>query len=234
MRLTLLLVTAATAAVFCPLYAGNILINPGFETGDFTGWSIGGNTTRFGVANGGTVIAGASTVPYGITTVEVNSGSNAAYALVACSGNEAICQPTPRQFIDLSQTVAVTPGQVDSVGFWEAVGASADGGFGQDIKNGGTQIYINGVGILPNLDFNANLVRNAYGPESGTFNTGAATSVTVTFEIDGSGGAIAGISLDDFFLNDAGPAAPEPQTWGLMGTALACMEFAVRRRGVAA
>jgi PEP-CTERM motif len=31
------------AAAGLPLYAGNIVANPGFETGDFTGWTTGGN-----------------------------------------------------------------------------------------------------------------------------------------------------------------------------------------------
>jgi hypothetical protein len=33
--------------------ATNILINPGFETGDFTGWTVSGNSPNFGVATQG-------------------------------------------------------------------------------------------------------------------------------------------------------------------------------------
>ena len=66
---------------------------------------------------------------------------------------------------------------------------------------------------------------------AGSFDTGTSTSITVEFEIDGSGTATAGVSLDDFFLNDIGNnAAPEPASWGLLAIGLAGVALLTRRR----
>src|SRR4051812_50164059 len=35
---------------------GNLLVNPGFEAGDFSGWTVGGNSVQTGVARDGTPI----------------------------------------------------------------------------------------------------------------------------------------------------------------------------------
>ena len=35
---------------------GNLLVNPGFEAGDFSGWTVGGNSIQTGVAIDGTPI----------------------------------------------------------------------------------------------------------------------------------------------------------------------------------
>ena len=36
----------------------NVLQNPGFETGNFTSWTVGGNSTLTGVGTDGTLIPG--------------------------------------------------------------------------------------------------------------------------------------------------------------------------------
>ena len=43
-RYSLALIAAATALIAGPVRAENIVVNGGFETGDFTGWTLGGNT----------------------------------------------------------------------------------------------------------------------------------------------------------------------------------------------
>jgi hypothetical protein len=42
-------ITAFGLAVAAPAYAVNLVTNGGFETGDFTGWTLGGNTGFMGV-----------------------------------------------------------------------------------------------------------------------------------------------------------------------------------------
>jgi hypothetical protein len=229
MQRTLLLVGTAVVAALCPLSTGNVLVNPGFETGDFTGWTLGGNSPGYGVTTAGTLIPGVDFAAYGDDTVEVHSGTYAAYALVQCGGgNQGGGIPTcqNREFVDLTQTVSVTPGQAYSVGFWEA--NNGNSAFGQSAANGGTQIYVDGVGILPS---SFNTISTQFTELSGIFNTGTQTSVTITFEIDGSGSATAGVSLDDFFANDVGISTPEPQTWELMGAGLVSLLWAIKRRG---
>ena len=208
-------------SALAPLHAGNVLTNPGFETGDFTGWTVGGNTPNDGVNLAGFAIPGVDPV-FGTTPVLVHSGSYAAWADVECTGG-GLCAPSV--YITLQQTVAVTPGQIDTVGFWEANGSALL--FGQDIGNSGTQIFVNGTGILASNNVD---VDNSYQELSGSFNTGSNTSVTVIFQIDGSGESTGGISLDDFFVDDNGSATPEPQTWSLMTVAASGLLVAVLRR----
>jgi hypothetical protein len=55
-------VGSATRAVAVPFPGPvNLLANPGFETGDFTGWTVGRTSPQFGVATDGTPIPFPST-----------------------------------------------------------------------------------------------------------------------------------------------------------------------------
>jgi uncharacterized membrane protein len=91
-----LTIAAAPASAANP----NLIVNPGFETGDFTGWTIGGNNDplSFGVQCGGGSL--------------VKEGSCSAYS-------SAIGTP-----VTFSQSVATTVGQLYEVDFW----ALFDGG----------------------------------------------------------------------------------------------------------
>jgi hypothetical protein len=204
---------AAFGTAFCSAgFADNILINPGFETGDFTGWFIGGNSPTFGVGIQGTPIPGTTL----LSAVHVRSGNYAAYATICCTG-----LPAFQQTITLSQTVAVLPGETDTVGFYLGSWAT---GYTTDINDKETQIFIDGVGILTGPTF----LTPAFGHTptdftllSGTFNTASRTSVTVTFQISGSGLFEGEYSLDDFFLNTHAIATPEPATVILLAGGLA-------------
>jgi hypothetical protein len=75
----------------CGVVAGNLVVNCGFETGDFTGWTQSGNTTNFGVGN----------FPPG-----PNSGNfDAFFGPVGSVGF-------------LTQTIATTPGTTYTVSFF--------------------------------------------------------------------------------------------------------------------
>ncbi len=74
--------------------ASNLIVNGGFETGDFTGWT-----------------ATANSYPMSIVTSPVNSGLYAAQ-IAGYSNNPD----------DLSQTVATASGQNYTLSFWREVG----------------------------------------------------------------------------------------------------------------
>jgi hypothetical protein len=82
----------------CDAIAGNLVQNCGFETGDFTDWTVGGNTTNPGGFY------------YGVDGFDAHSGNFGAYMsedLLAGSGA-----------VTLSQTLATTVGQTYLVTFW--------------------------------------------------------------------------------------------------------------------
>ncbi|MBV1879203.1 MAG: hypothetical protein KUG79_16295 [Pseudomonadales bacterium] len=75
-----------------------------------------------------------------------------------------------------------------------------------------TQIFIDGIGILPGGGFNipkgstpADIQQLTAG-----FNTGSRTSITVTYQVADASGGRAGISLDDLFFDGEQVAPPEP------------------------
>jgi hypothetical protein len=79
-------------------HAGNLVTNGGFETGDFTGWTLTGDTTLTGVCS-------VNTCPGGFAPQE---GNFAAY--FGPVGDTAT----------ISQQLATTPGQQYTLSFWLA------------------------------------------------------------------------------------------------------------------
>jgi PEP-CTERM motif len=88
----------ATASSLCDAVTSNIVSNCGFETGDFTGWTIGGNTDN----PGGNY--------YGVDAFDANSGNFGAYM-----SQDFFNGTTP---VDLSQTLATSAGQTYDITFW--------------------------------------------------------------------------------------------------------------------
>src|ERR1035438_7730395 len=112
---------AIAACMIClvglPASGSDILLNPGFETGDFSGWAVTSSTPVFGVAVAGTPIPD-TYAGFGPFSVIVNSGSYAAYA-VTCNFFGP-CEPTgdSGDNLTLSQSVDLVSGQAYNIGFW--------------------------------------------------------------------------------------------------------------------
>ncbi len=190
----------------------NLLVNSGFETGDFSGWTIGGNSTSEGVDVDGTSISGADS-PFPPNYVNVKSGNYAGWALVQ-NGID------PVERIILSQSISVLPGQQVDVGFW--LGNDSNSGFGMQLLDSHTQIFIDGVGLLPSagiLSITTGSSPLDFFNFSGSFNTGSRTSIDVAFAINGSGTSRVGASFDDlYFISEA--SVPEPSTLLLLGSGM--------------
>jgi hypothetical protein len=157
----------------------NLLTNPGFETGDFTGWAVSGTSPNYGVNVDGFLIEGTDG-QFGPTTVIVHSGTYAGYSLVSSY-----------YFLELSQTVNLDLDYMYSVGLW--VGDGSSSGYGDSIN-----ITVDGVPI----QFTSYPVINpGYQFVGGTFLATHSNSVIV-FHIQGSGSGVAGFSFDDFSLTE--------------------------------
>lgn len=89
---------ALAGSSICDAISGNIVTNCGFETGDFTGWTISGNTTNPGNNY------------YGVDSFDANSGNYGAYMSQDLLGTGAT--------VDLSQTLTTVAGKQYQVSFW--------------------------------------------------------------------------------------------------------------------
>ena len=166
----------------------NLLTNPGFETGDFTGWTITQNTPNYGVATNGTLINGTSQI-FGPFTVLARTGNYAAYTVLCegyCYGNQF------QMYLDLSQTVTLTPGQLYTASYWFG------NGYSSPINQWG-EIDLNGRPItLTTQPYQINPY--SFGLASGDF-VATQASNTITYVINGGAYQyISAISADDFSL----------------------------------
>jgi hypothetical protein len=210
--------------------ADQLFVNPGFENGDLTGWAVGGNSVSSGVGTDGTNIAAADPI-FQPDQINVRSGNFAAFAVVRCG--LSACTQSTTESITLTQTVGIVPFTSYNVGFY--LGNDSSNGFGMEISDAYTQIFVNGVGILPStpyLDSPLGSTSADFMLFSGTFNAGAATNATVTFQVTGSGTSRVGLSLDDLFFTGQAPATvPEPGTSALLtGGGLVSIFWTWRKR----
>lgn len=109
----LLIPSAAHADVsYCDSVSGNLVQNCGFETGDFTGWTLSGNPGFISVG-----------------TDPVNSGTYA--AVFGAVGSLTY----------LSQSLTTTPGDLYDLSFYLANDGGCDGDCEFDVSWNGTTIY---------------------------------------------------------------------------------------------
>lgn len=206
-----LIVLGISSAVYA-----NQITNPGFEMGNFSDWTIAGNSGWFGVGTDGQLIP--DTYPsFGDTFINVYSGNYAGFASVAGAAS-------PLEFISLSQTVSVSSSTLYDIGYFVGVDSPGTCCYGfpgimgtNTILVDGNPISLSGLGQLnPGTGTGSSPgdMRHVFG-EFLTDST--QTIATVTFTISGSGMGRAGFSFDDFHFNPSVAPVPEPATFTLLG-----------------
>ena len=216
------LVWIALATSVASTAQANLLTNSGFETGDFTGWTVGGTTGGSGVALDGFLIAGAVS-PFVPAYANVRSGSYAGYGAIAAS---------PGEFLSLSQSVMLGGGSY-TAGFY--MGNDSQSAFGIDnaILAGQLAILVDGASVPFSIRYPTNNFPTGSTPadmyEFAIDFAAVAGSHQIEYRISGSGTSRAGISVDDFYLIGAG-SVPEPGTLALLGLSLAGLAASRRRK----
>jgi|SRR5271157_1179838 len=192
-----------------PVLAGNLVVNGGFETGDFTGWTLGGNV------DGNTVVESAG--PPGYDHWLPHSGTYFA-ALGARGRNDPA---NPDNF--LSEVIATTAGQSYTFSWY----LGSDGGLPNDF----TALW-NGTAILSLLNTPATPGYNPNGPGVAAYAfysftevaTGASTTIQFNSRNDPSFWA-----FDDVSVTLA--AVPEPSSLVLSAIGILTLAgYAGRRR----
>jgi len=180
---------ALLALSLCALRTHAALVNPSFETGDTTGWTIGGNA-EYGVALNNTPITGTAITDNYVRAI---SGSYALWAKLSTT--------VPPTTISFSQVVDVVPGTGYFPGF--SYGVLGSGSFS---RTSSFSITINGF-----TPFSGG---GTIGGGSGYQSPGTSwvapanvTTATVTYQLSGStNGNLAGFSVDNFIFQPV----PEP------------------------
>jgi len=212
--------TTVALAVCCALLSAGAranFVNSGFETGDATGWTVGGGYGAFGVATDGTLVPEGDFQP---AFVNVRSGSFAAFGATATSLGE---------FYSLSQTVDLEAG-THTVGFFLGHDDNTLIGIDNAILDQRLAILVDGAV----LDFSIRYPGNDFpkGSTSADMFEFAADFVSaggpalIEFRISGSGTGRTVLSADDFYVT----GVPEPGTVALMLAGLGLVACVAGRR----
>ncbi len=182
----------------------NLLTNPGFETGDLSGWTVSGSVPLgYGVGTSGQATPDGA---LGSGSVLVHGGSFAAWAVTRNFFGDGL---------QLSQTLQLNAGEY-SAGFFYG---SNRGPYANALA-----IYLDGAALTSGGPY----IDNGFLEQKTTFQLASSGSHTLSFLLSGSGFGPAPISADDFYLKGTAPV-PEPASAALLCAGLLGV-WAMRRR----
>ncbi len=203
---------------------GNILLNPGFETGDISSWTVGGKNGGFGVTNNGAVlpVTGAPDAPglFYSSQQNVRSGNFAAYGITAGDS-----QAPFSEFVSFSQSVSLQAGTYE-LGFWlSTVDVNGGVGLNSATTSGRLGIYVDGTQIPFTISPSVDGTLTSSWVEFASRDTLGTGMHQIQFDISAGGTARVGISLDDTFMM----AVPEPSCSALAALGLVPLVHTMRR-----
>jgi hypothetical protein len=186
---------------YCDSIVTNIVSNCGFETGDFTGWTLTGNDTPGELNN-----------LYGV------EGQDPVDAIFPNSGNyQAYFADQVDNATTLSQTLSTIAGYTYTVELFLAQDTAATGTCNAVACANEFDVTLGGVTVFA---FN-------YVPVQGYteyIDTVRVTSASSALDIT------LGNDLGESLLDDVTVFTPEPSAWALMGAGLLGLGFAARRK----